>query len=137
VCSINAADVAKARRLTARLAREQAAAQSPSAEEPKAAKKARATGGGSRTASGVGKRSASASSAAGRRTRAKRLDPAEVSSARVRATPYDRGHIYGVGAWFLHPTLGMAQVQDVLPAERMVMALFEDGQERRLIHART
>jgi hypothetical protein len=30
----------------------------------------------------------------------------------------------------------MAQVQDVLIAERMLTALFEDGQERRLVHAR-
>ena len=137
VCSINAADVAKARRLTARLAREQPIAQSPSAQNPKAAKAPRATGAGSRSASSAGKRAASASSTAGRRPRAKRLDPADVSNARVRATPYDRGHIYGVGAWFLHPTFGMAQVQDVLSAERIVTALFEDGQERRLIHART
>lgn len=132
VCSINAADVAKARRLTARLAREQ-----PIAPIPSAAKETRASGAKATRAAGSGKRAAAGAAAAGSRGRRKRLDPGDIANARVRAAPYDRGHVYGVGAWFLHPTLGMAQVQDVLPAERMVMALFEDGQERRLIHARS
>jgi hypothetical protein len=45
--------------------------------------------------------------------------------------------MYLTGEWFTHPSFGTGQVQTVLGPERMVTALFEDGEERRLIHART
>jgi hypothetical protein len=73
---------------------------------------------------------------ASRRGRGRRLDPEEVARARTRAAPYDRTHAYHEGDWFVHPTFGAGQVQLVLGPERMVTALFEDGEERRLIHAR-
>ncbi len=120
VCAPNVADVAKARRATARLTREPAAARPlPAAAAPQR-----------RTAP-------SAPRTGGRHVRGKRkLDPVELAAARVRAAPYDRSHAYHAGEWFLHPTFGAGQVQAVLGPERMVTALFEDGEERRLIHAR-
>ena len=78
----------------------------------------------------------SAPSAKSRSSRKERLDPAAVAGARVRAVPYDRGRTYAPGDWFIHPKLGAAQVKHVLGPERMVSALFEDGEERKLIHAR-
>jgi hypothetical protein len=77
-------------------------------------------------------------SGAPRRVRGRnRLDPSELAAARVRAAPYDRSRTYLTGEWFIHPSFGAGQIQTVLGPERMVTALFEDGEERRLIHART
>jgi transcription elongation factor GreA-like protein len=39
------------------------------------------------------------------------------------------------GDFFIHPTFGVGQVQVVKP-ERMVVVLFETGEERTMIHAR-
>jgi transcription elongation factor GreA-like protein len=58
-----------------------------------------------------------------------------VAQARTRAPSYDRSHAYGEGDFFIHPTFGVGQVKIVKP-ERMVVVLFEDGQERTMIHAR-
>jgi O-acetyl-ADP-ribose deacetylase (regulator of RNase III) len=127
VCAASAADVAKARRLTARLAKAPTAAPVMSAalsarsqsRAPRAPSKARAA------------------SAARRSTKARKLDATEIANARVRAAPYDRSRSYFEGEWFIHPTFGAGQVQSVLGPERMVLALFEDGEERRLIHERS
>jgi hypothetical protein len=54
----------------------------------------------------------------------------------LQAAPYDRTHAYYSGEWFIHPSFGAGQVQAVFGPERMFTALFEDGEERRLIHAR-
>lgn len=123
VCAKSAADVAKARRLTARLAR-QASAPAPALapREPTRAPRAAARSSGT---------------SAPKRAKGRKLDPAELASARVRAAPYDRNRAYITHEWFIHPTFGAGQVQIVLGPERMLLALFEDGQERRLIHART
>jgi O-acetyl-ADP-ribose deacetylase (regulator of RNase III) len=125
VASPNAADVAKARRLTVRLAK------APPAEPSRAA--AVAAAGARRSASGAGRSVATSS----RRGRSRKLDPSEVARERTRAEPYDRSRAYAEGDWFVHPTFGTGQVQLVLGPERMVTALFEDGEERRLIHARS
>lgn len=123
VCSPSAADVAKARRSTARLTKTAEVA------EPRAAA---ATTGSRRSAAGAGRSVSTAS----RRGRSRKLDPAEVARERTRAAPYDRSRSYNEGEWFVHPKFGTGQVQLVLGPERMVTALFEDGEERRLIHER-
>jgi O-acetyl-ADP-ribose deacetylase (regulator of RNase III) len=124
VCSTHVADVAKARRATARMAKEPAPSRPlPSATRSDRPSAPRAPRGPTPSAS--------------RRGRARRLDPAEVASARVRAAPYDRGRAYATGDWFIHPAFGAGQVQAVFGPERMISALFEDGEERRMIHART
>ena len=120
VCSPSAADLAKARRLTARLTK------TAPAEPPRAA--------AARTTSSSAARSVATASRRGRGRN--KLDPEEVARARTRAAPYDRSRSYHEGEWFLHPSFGAGQVQIVLGPERMVTALFEDGEERRLIHAR-
>ncbi len=127
VCSPSSADIAKARRLTARLTK--TVAMEP-ATPP--AVRSGARGGSSRSASPA----RSVSTPASRKGRSRRLDPAELSLERTRSLPYDRTHVYIQGDWFLHPTFGIGQVQLVLTGERMVTALFEDGEERKLIHAR-
>ena len=121
VCGSSAADVAKARRLSARLTKQASAVASdlslpPPPRVPRASTKG-------------------ASSA--RRGKARRLDPDELATARIRAAPYDRGRSYVTGEWFIHPSFGTGQVQIVLGPERMLTALFENGEEHRLIHART
>jgi len=120
VCSPSAADLAKARRMTARLTT------TAPAEAQRAAPSRRGESSAARSVTSASKRG---------RGRNK-LDPNEVARARTRAEPYDRSHAYHEGDWFMHPTFGAGQVQLVLGPERMVTALFEDGQERRLIHAR-
>lgn len=122
VCAASAADVAKARRLTARLAKAPTAAPVMSASLNARTERA--------------PRAARTPSAPRRSSKARKLDPAEIATARVRAAPYDRSRAYFEGEWFIHPTFGAGQVQSVLGPERMVLALFEDGEERRLIHDR-
>lgn len=155
VCAASAAEVAKARRLTARLAKHAstapvlgAAARSPAGSARSPAGSARSPAGSKRSPAGaVRSPSGSARSFAGfgtmrahttarRSSRSRKLDPAEIANAHVRAATYDRGRSYIEGEWFIHPSFGAGQVQAVQGPERMVMALFEDGEERRLIHAR-
>lgn len=132
VCSPSSADIAKARRLTARLTKTVAIEPQPRPVERSSARGGGTSGGG-RGASGSAR---SVATPASRKGRSRRLDPAEVSLARTRAQPYDRSRTYHEGEWFMHPTFGAGQVQLVLAGERMVTALFEDGEERKLIHAR-
>jgi len=75
-------------------------------------------------------------SAAWRKRGAPKLNPDDVARARTRAPAYDRSHHYGESDFFIHPTFGVGQVKIVKQAERMVVVLFEDGQERTMIHAR-
>jgi hypothetical protein len=121
VCAPSAVDVAKAKRLVARMAKE---------AEPVA----------SRTTTSSGTRAPRKTTAkrAPRASKAKApaLDPAEVSAARARADAYSPKHAYIPGEWMMHPKFGVGQVQRVLEVERMIFVLFEDGPERRLVHAR-
>lgn len=78
---------------------------------------------------------ASRSAASPRRTRARGLDPDALLMARGRADAYDRAKQYLAGEWIVHPRFGTGQVREVL-ADRMMVVLFEDGEERRLVHAR-
>ena len=117
VCAPNAADIAKAKRLTASMAKQVAPAPTP------------------RFDSSPVERSPARRPASPRRGKAK-LDPNELAQARSHATTYDRTRIYTSGEWLLHPSFGAGQVQAVAIAERMITVLFGDGQERRLIHQR-
>lgn len=129
VCAPSAADVAKAKRLTAQLARhaapESLRVPSVSSQRP----------GLPRTSAPPRTSSPPRSSSAPRRGKP-RLDPNQLAFARSHAAPYDRTRNYVDGDWILHPSFGAGQVQAVLVAERMIEVLFGDGQERKLIHAR-
>jgi hypothetical protein len=125
VCSPSAADIAKARRATERMAKQDVV---PIAARPQTAAPR------TRSASGSGSRAASATGSGTRAPRGrKRLDPNRIEQARASAAPYNRSHGYVVGEMFIHPKFGVGEVQTVLRAENMVMVLFEDGEERRLL----
>jgi O-acetyl-ADP-ribose deacetylase (regulator of RNase III) len=118
ICAAKQSELSSARRLTARLAKQALVATEAPVSRPPAAK------------------SPARASSAPRKAKARKLDANEVASARLQAAPYDRTHAYYAGEWFVHPAFGTGQVQAVFGPERMVTALFEDGEERRLIHAR-
>ena len=125
VCDPSSANVAKAKRLVEKLAKAGYAEPPP---PPPAAPSQRSP----RSSS-----AARSSSSEGTRKRgAPRLNPDDVARARTRAPAYDRSHHYGESDFFIHPTFGVGQVKVVKQAERMVVVLFEDGQERTMIHAR-
>jgi O-acetyl-ADP-ribose deacetylase (regulator of RNase III) len=118
VCTANAAEVAKAKRLTTTLAKQVAPAPPPRFDR-----------------SDPPPRSPARKPSTPRRGKAK-LDPEQLALARARAQSYDRTRMYAAGEWLLHPSFGAGQVQNVAIAERMITVLFGDGQERRLIHQR-
>jgi O-acetyl-ADP-ribose deacetylase (regulator of RNase III) len=118
VCAANAADVAKAKRLTTTLAKQVAPAPTPRFDR-----------------SDPPPRSPARKASAPRKAKGK-LDPEQLAMARARAQAYDRTQIYLPGDWLLHASFGAGQVQSVATPERMITVLFGDGQERRLIHQR-
>jgi hypothetical protein len=71
----------------------------------------------------------------GRRRGAPRLSEDEVGMARATGGPYDRHHTYGAGDYLLHAKFGVGRVQELTP-EGFILVLFEDGQIRRMLHAR-
>ena len=122
VCDPSSANVAKAKRMVERLARAGYAEPAPA---PAAAPRTR-----ERAAS------AARSGEGGSRKRgAPKLRSEDVAAARARSGMYDRSRLYNEGEFFIHPTFGVGQVQIVKP-ERMVVVLFENGEERTLIHGR-
>jgi hypothetical protein len=131
VCSTSAADIAKARRATERLAKQDImpVARPEASASASRSRSASSSSGGKRVASGAGGRTASAGGSRGR----KRLDPMRIEQARASAAPYNRTHGYVVGEMLIHPKFGVGEVQTVLRADNMVMVLFEDGEERRLL----
>jgi O-acetyl-ADP-ribose deacetylase (regulator of RNase III) len=122
VCDPSAAVVSKAKRLVAKLARTGFAAEVPAAS--KASSAASKTREPARKVTGT----------TGRARRGK-LNIDDVATARARSLPYDRSRTYYEGQWFIHTVFGVGQVQTVRP-ERMVVVLFENNDERTLIHAR-
>lgn len=126
VCDPSSANVATAKRMVERLARTVTA---PASVAPPASARERAP------SAPRAPRSASGGSRSGSRG-APRLAPDEVASARVRSQPYDRTRTYREGEWLIHPTFGVGRVQSVKQAERMVVVLFESGDERTMIHSR-
>jgi O-acetyl-ADP-ribose deacetylase (regulator of RNase III) len=115
VCDPSSANVTKTKRMVERLARAGYADPAAPAAAPKP-KKAPSEG-------------------APRKRGAPKLRPDDIATARARSSAYDRSRFYNEGEFFIHPTFGVGQVQVVKP-ERMVVVLFEDGQERTMIHAR-
>jgi O-acetyl-ADP-ribose deacetylase (regulator of RNase III) len=125
VCDASSANVAKAKRMVERLARTGYVEPTPA---PAPARSASSSSSGS-------KRASTAKSGEGTRRKGSRLRPEDIASARARSAPYDRSRNYIEGEFFIHPTFGVGQVQVVKP-ERMVVVLFENGEERTMIHAR-
>ncbi len=70
----------------------------------------------------------------GRSVSRRRLDPNEVERMRHRLERYDRARRYIVGDWFLHPKFGVGRVEES-PHTGPVLVTFEDGQQRKLVHA--
>jgi O-acetyl-ADP-ribose deacetylase (regulator of RNase III) len=64
-----------------------------------------------------------------------RLDDGEVARARAVARPWDRTVKYGAGDWFIHAKFGVGRVDEVT-VDGFIVCLFEDGEQRKLIHAR-
>ncbi len=64
-----------------------------------------------------------------------RLDDMEIARARATARPWDRGVRYSTGQWFVHVKFGAGRVEEVTP-DGFIVCLFEDGETRKLIHAR-
>lgn len=77
---------------------------------------------------------AGGSSAKGSR-KAKSLPEEEVARRRVGTPPFSIKKTYGNGEWMLHPRFGVGRVEAVL-AEGAIMVLFEDGENRKMAHAR-
>lgn len=78
-----------------------------------------------------------ASSGGGRRRgpRKPTLDARELASARSSAERYDMHRVYGAGDWLAHPRFGVGRVEQVTP-EGAIMVLFEDGEQRKMVHGR-
>lgn len=129
VCDPSSVNVSKAKRLVEKLAKAGYAEPAPA---PAAATSTRAP----RTSAAARSSSARSSEGTGRKRGAPKLNPDDVARARTRAPAYDRSHHYGESDFFIHPTFGVGQVKIVKHPERMVVVLFEDGQERTMIHAR-
>jgi hypothetical protein len=123
VCDASSVNVAKAKRMVERLARTGVVEPVPVAAaieaKPRKAAKARTT----------------ASGAPVRKRGAPKLKPEDIAAARARSPMYDRSRTYTEAEFFIHPTFGVGQVQIVKP-ERMVVVLFETGEERTMIHGR-
>jgi O-acetyl-ADP-ribose deacetylase (regulator of RNase III) len=125
VCDPSGENVAKARRLAPKLAKTAyLPPPAPAAPAPK-----------ERAARSVRPPRAAGTGTTGRHRGPPRLKPEDVAAARARAYPYDRARCYSAGAWLIHPVFGVGQVQLVKP-ERMVAVLFENGEEKTLIHDR-
>jgi O-acetyl-ADP-ribose deacetylase (regulator of RNase III) len=119
VCDPSSANVSKAKRTVERLARAGYAEPEPAA--PVAAK--------------AKERAPRAPRAAGTSRKASKITADEIATARARAAAYDRTRTYFEGSFFVHPTFGIGKVTLVKP-DRMILVIFETGEERTMIHAR-
>jgi O-acetyl-ADP-ribose deacetylase (regulator of RNase III) len=128
VCSASAADISRAKRATERMAKQDVVPVAAARVDVTPTRTRSAAGSGSRAASGVG----SGARTGGSRAK-KRLDPNRIEQARASSAPYNRTRSYVAGEMFIHPKFGVGEVQTVLRADNMVMVLFEDGEERRLL----
>jgi hypothetical protein len=70
----------------------------------------------------------------GKRRQSDLLDAGDVAQHRTTGKPYDRGHRYREGEWFVHPRFGVGQVRRVTP-EGSIEVLFEDGSLKKMLHA--
>lgn len=123
VCDPSSMAINAAKRRVANLAKAVAPAPRPGSSDAPPAR---------RTVGGSGAR---ASKAPGSRRGPPRLDPGEIAAAHNSAQPYDRTRAYASGSWMLHPKFGAGRVEQVTQ-EGAIMVLFEDGEVRKMLHAR-
>lgn len=116
VCEPSGATVRELSRRVRSLVRETIDPQ-PTAPRPERAKSQARTGGGRRSPK-----------------RAK-LGPDEVARAQSTAPRYDIHQTYVTGDWMLHPKFGAGRVEQVTP-EGAIVVLFEDGEQRKMVHGR-
>lgn len=64
-----------------------------------------------------------------------KLDEADIAKARASSKPWDRTSRYQVGSWFVHAKFGVGRVEELTP-EGFIVVLFEDAEQRKLIHMR-
>jgi O-acetyl-ADP-ribose deacetylase (regulator of RNase III) len=63
------------------------------------------------------------------------LSPEEVEKARRAAAPFSIRNVYVLGDWLLHKKFGVGRVE-LVGGDPWIMVLFEDGTERKMVHAR-
>ena len=63
------------------------------------------------------------------------LASADIEAARVTNRPWDRASRFGLWDYFVHAKFGVGHVVDV-SSDGFIVCLFEDGETRKLIHAR-
>lgn len=115
----------EAKQKVAHLARAEEREARAAAAPPKPAAKKSSSGGSSRsrTASPV-------------KHRAPALTPEEISRVKGSGERYDMRRTYGEGDFFVHPKFGVGKVVSV-PEPNQMSCVFEDGSERKLVHARS
>jgi O-acetyl-ADP-ribose deacetylase (regulator of RNase III) len=59
----------------------------------------------------------------------------EVQAARRASEPYNMRKTYQPGALFVHPKFGVGRVE-TLTQEGAIMVLFQDGEQRKMVHGR-
>ncbi len=94
-----------------------------------------------RSAAIAKRESTSSQSGAGRKVatrKGQKLSVQEVDAHRHSARPYSPRIRFTAGDWISHVRFGIGRVEDTSPGESTEQArvLFEDGVERRLVHAR-
>lgn len=63
------------------------------------------------------------------------LASADIEAARATNRPWDRASRFGLWDYFVHAKFGVGHVVDV-SSDGFIVCLFEDGETRKLIHAR-
>lgn len=121
ICDPRLSVVASARRLAGNAAKAPPLDKRPAAAAPAAPARERAP-------RASGKKATS-------QPRKPRLDENSLAQARATARPWDRAIRYSSGSWFVHAKFGVGCVQEVT-VDGFINVLFEDGELRKLIHAR-
>jgi hypothetical protein len=65
----------------------------------------------------------------------KGLSPVEAAAGRAGAERYNMHRTYEAGDYFIHPRFGLGLVGETLD-NRAMLVRFEDGTERKMVHAR-
>jgi O-acetyl-ADP-ribose deacetylase (regulator of RNase III) len=130
ICDARLSVVTSARRMTASLVKVALAEPRPGASANGSSDKRAPSE--KRAGSAGGAKKASPRGAAARKPR---LDEGEIGRARATAKPWDRAARYGIGDYFVHAKFGVGRVDDLTP-DGFVVVLFEDGDTRKMVHAR-
>lgn len=123
ICDPRLSVVTSARRMVSQLVKAPPPEPRPAASAPPKPERRAASGGGS------SKPRAAAT------PKKPRLDENELAHARATAKPWDRATRYQPGDWFVHAKFGFGRVHELTP-EGFIVVLFEDGETRKLVHAR-